>query len=149
MRYGDCMPGIPGVKSIGLLFVLAVGLLGCATPSGLNDPRKDEFSAAPGISIETVFRTATAAGDQMRYTATREGNRLVMTKRLPVGTSYFGGNPAGHQNRIIVSATSGADSAPPVVRVEGEYLGNPLDSDLHNCVSCDVNKIKKAIREAR
>ncbi|MCU0579036.1 MAG: hypothetical protein MUF69_05745, partial [Desulfobacterota bacterium] len=37
----------------------------------------------------------------------------------------------------------------PEVQVEGEYLGDPRDKDIRNCVPCDVNQIKKALKEAQ
>ncbi len=143
------MRKITGLKSFGLLFVLAAGLWSCATSPGPGGAGKDEIQVAPGISVEAVLRAATAAGKQMNYAVTREDNRLVMAKRLPFGVGNIVGDPARHQNRITVSALPGATGAPIEVRVVGEYLGDLRNRDLANCVPCDVNQIKKAIREAR
>jgi hypothetical protein len=30
-----------------------------------------------------------------------------------------------------------------------ENLGDPRDKDIRNCVPCDVNQIKKALKEAQ
>jgi hypothetical protein len=137
----------PALKSFGLFVVLAAGLFGCATSSGPGGVGRGEVQVAPGIPRETVFQAAITAGNQMNYSVTREGNSLVMVKELLFGDAYFGSKPG--KNRITVSAVPGAVGAPPGIRVEGEYLGNPLDSDRRNCLPCDVNKIKEAIREVR
>jgi hypothetical protein len=83
----------------------------------------------------------------MNYSVDQEGSSLVLIKQLPFGDGYFGVKPG--RNRITVSPVPGADGAPPRIRVEGEYLGDIRDSNIRNCVPCDVNQIKKAIREAR
>jgi hypothetical protein len=137
----------PKLKFFGLFFLLAAGLLGCATSSGPGGTGRSEVQAAPGIPIETLFQAAMSAGNKMNYSGTQEGNSLVMVKQLPFGDAYFGVKPG--KNRITVSAIPGAAGAPPGIRVEGEYLGNPLDSDRRNCLPCDINKIKEAIREVR
>jgi hypothetical protein len=140
---------ISRLKFCGLLFLLLAGPFGCATPSGSNGPGNDELQMAPGTSAENVLRAAAAAGKQMNYAGTREGNRLILSKRLPFGAGNIVGDPAKHQNRITVSAVPEAAGAPLGVRVEGEYLGDLRNKDLFNCLSCDVNEIKKAIRGAR
>jgi len=140
---------ISGMKFYGLVFLLAFSLGGCATSPGFNGSGKDEIPVAPGISVETVLRAASNAGKQMNYNVTREGSRLVMTKWVPFGVGNIVGDPDRHRNRITVSAVPGAPGAPTEVRVEGEYLGDLRNRDIGNCVLCDVNKIKKAIREAR
>jgi hypothetical protein len=149
MKHGAWLRKIAGLKSFGLLFVLAAGLGGCATSPGLNGAGKDAIQVAPGISVEAVLQAATAAGKQMNYAVTREGNRLVMAKRLPFGVGNIVGDPARHSNRITVSAIPGEVGASTEVRVEGEYLGDLRNRDLANCVPCDVSQIKKAIRETR
>lgn len=149
MKLTEWLPGITGLKSLGLLFVLAAGLWSCATAPGLNGYGEDAIQIAPGISVEAVIQAATGAGKQMNYAVTREGNRLVMAKRVPFGVGNIVGDPARHQNRITVSALPGATGAPMEVRVVGEYLGDLRNRDLANCLPCDVNQIKKAIREAR
>jgi hypothetical protein len=134
------------IKIAGLFFFLATGLVGCATPAGVTG--RDEVKVAPGVSTETLLRAAALAGDRMNYSV-KQGNRLFMEKILPLGAGYFSLKPADHRNRITVSAIPGAAGGSPQVQVDGEYLGDPRDSALHNCVPCDVNQIKKAIREAR
>ncbi|MBI5582261.1 MAG: hypothetical protein HY892_00405 [Deltaproteobacteria bacterium] len=143
------MPFISKLKFVGWLMVLVAGLCGCATPSGSNGPARDEIQLAPGVSIETGFRAASAAGNQMNYSVKQDGNRLIMEKRLPTGAGHFGGNLANHRNRITVSPVPGTAGGSLEVRVVGEYLGDPRDKDVYNCLTCDVNKIKKAIREVR
>ena len=138
-----------GLKSWGLLFLLAIGFWGCAASPVHSGGEKDALQVAPGISVETVLRAASAAGKQMNYNVTQEGNRLVMAKRLPLGVGNIVGDPARHANRITVAAIPGGAGAPTEVRVEGEYLGDIRNRDLANCVPCDVNQIKKAIRGAR
>lgn len=137
---------LPKLRPFGMIIFLAVGLFGCATPSGSSSAGREPVPLTPGTSIETAFRAATAAGKEMNYTITGGGNTLVMEKQLPLGLGNIVSNPAKHRNRITVSAVPAADGAPTVIRVEGEYLGEMRNADLNNCISCDVNKIKKAIR---
>jgi hypothetical protein len=134
-------------KITGLFFLLALGPAGCATTPGGS--AWDQVTVSPGVSIEALLRTAASAGNQMNYSIKQGGGRLVMEKQLPAGAGHFGGNLANHRNRITVSAEPGAPGGSPEVRVDGEYLGDPRDRDVYNCLDCDVNKIKKAIREAR
>lgn len=135
------------VETAGLLFLLALGLFGCATPASVAE--RDGVIVAPGVTSEMGLRAAAAAGNQMHYSIKEQGNRLVMEKQLPTGAGHFGGNLANHRNRITVSAGPGAAGSSPEIQVTGEYLGDPRDRDVYNCMPCDVNKIKKAIREAR
>jgi hypothetical protein len=37
----------------------------------------------------------------------------------------------------------------PEVQLEGEHLGDPRDKDIRDCAPCDVNQIKKALKEAQ
>jgi hypothetical protein len=137
----------PTLKSFGLFIVLAAGLFGCATSSGPGGIERGEVQVASGIPIQRLFQAAVSAGDQMNYSVAQEGSSLVLIKQLPFGDGYFGVKPG--RNRITVSPVPGADGAPSRIRVEGEYLGDIRDSNIRNCVPCDVNQIKKAIREAR
>jgi hypothetical protein len=134
-------------KIAGMIFFLSAWLIGCATPAGVAG--RDKVKAAPGVSTETLLRAAALAGDRMNYSVKQEGNRLFMERSLPLGAGYFSTNPAHHRNRITVSADPGVAGGSPEVQVDGEYLGDPRDRDIRNCVPCDVNRIKKAIREAR
>jgi hypothetical protein len=135
------------LKSFGLFVGLAAGLFGCATSSGPGGIGRGEVQVAPGIPIQRLFQAAVSAGDQMNYSVAQEGSSLVLIKQLPFGDGYFGVKPG--RNRITVSPVPGADGAPPGIRVEGKYLGDIRDSNLRNCLPCDVDKIKEAIREAR
>jgi len=135
------------IKIAGLLFLMALGMSGCATTGGTTD--RDKVVVAPGVSTDRLLRAAAAAGAQMNYSVKQEGNRLLMEKILPLGSGYFVPNPAKHRNSIIVSVVPGSSGGSPEALVEGEYLGDLRDRDIRNCVPCDVNQIKKALREAR
>lgn len=135
------------IEISGLLFLMALGMSGCATPAGVAE--RNRIMAAQGVSIDRLLRTAVAAGEQMGYSVRQEANRLFMEKSLPLGSGYFIPSAAKHRNRITVSVFPDAASGTPEVQVEGEYLGDPRDQDIRNCVPCDVNQIKKALKEAR
>jgi hypothetical protein len=135
------------IKIVGLISIVSVWLVSCATTADVAG--RDEIKAAPGVSTARLLKTAAAAGGQMNYSVKQEGNLLIMERSLPFGAGYFIPNPAKHRNRITVTAVPGAAGDSPEVRVVGEYLGDLRDRDVHNCVPCDVNQIKKAIREAR
>jgi hypothetical protein len=137
----------PKFKIAGMIFLLSACLVGCATPAGVTG--RDQVKTPPGLSTETLLRAASLAGKRMYYSVKQEGNRLVMEKSLPLGAGFFLPDMSNHRNRITVSAVPGAAGGSPEVQVDGEYLGDPLDKDIRNCVPCDVNQIKKAIQEAR
>lgn len=135
------------IEIAGLLFLMALGMSGCATTGDMAD--RDKVVVAPGVSTDRLLRAAAAAGAQMNYSVKQGDDHLLMEKVLPLGSGYFVPNPAKHRNRITVSIVPGAAGGSPEVTVEGEYLGDIRDRDVRNCVPCDVNRIKKAIREAR
>jgi hypothetical protein len=137
-------------KSISvLLLTISAMLSACATPSGSVGPSGSDIPVPPGISVERVLKAAAAAGSDMNYTVVGDGGRLVMTKQLPLGSGYFTFNPANQKNRITVTAITVPSGGQPAIRVEGEFLGDRRDEDIRNCLKCDVNKIKNAVRDVR
>lgn len=137
------------LKISGLLPAILALLTGCATMSGSEGLSRNDIPVSPGISLERVLQAAAAAGEQMNYTVVGDGGRLVMTKQLPLGSGYFTFNPANQKNRITVTAITVPSGGQPAIRVEGEFLGDRRDEDIRNCLKCDVNKIKKAVRDVR
>ena len=136
-------------KISGLLPAILALLTGCATLSGSDGLSRGDIPLSPGISVERVLQAAAAAGEQMNYTVVRDGSSLIMTKQLPLGAGYFTLNPANQKNRIAVTAITVPSGGQPALRIEGEFLGDPRDKDIRNCLNCDVNKIINAIRDVR